>query len=182
MAIRRNALAATVVLALAVGAAQAAAPKVDVQARATALKALSDCRRETDTAVRLACYDKAAATLDEAETSGQIVVLDREQVRTARRQAFGLDLSSINLFRRTPGAPKEDRVDHVALTVARAGRNGDGRWRLTTEEGPTWVQTDSEEIALEPHAGSKLTVSSGLLGAFFCKVDGQASVRCMRQN
>ena len=64
------------------------------------MQQLLDCRKLADSAARLACYDKAAATMDQAEAKGDIVVVDREQARKVRRQAFGFTLPSITLFER----------------------------------------------------------------------------------
>ena len=52
---------------------------------------------------RLACFDAAAARLDEAEKKGDIVVVDRRQAQEVRRQAFGFTLPSLTLFDRGRG-------------------------------------------------------------------------------
>ena len=44
----------------------------DVKAkRAAAFQAVLDCRATTDAAARLACFDAAASSLDQAETKGE---------------------------------------------------------------------------------------------------------------
>lgn len=157
-----------------------APPKPEAR-RAAVLEALASCRKEADGAQRLACYDKAAATLDEAEAKGQVVVLDREQVRSVRRQAFGLELPAFSLFRGR-GGPAEEHVDRISYTLERGGRLPDGKAVFfTTEEGTAWVQTDDEPIERPAHKGSQLAVRRAALGSYFCNVDGQRAVRCMRQ-
>ncbi len=166
--------------ALAAPLALAAPPKPEAR-RAGVLEALASCRKETDGAQRLACYDKAAATLDEAEARGQVVVLDREQVRSVRRQAFGLELPAFSLFRGR-GGPAEEQVDRITYTLARGGRLPDGKAVFfTAEEGTAWVQTDDEPIERPAHKGSQLAVRRAALGSYFCNLDGQRAVRCMRQ-
>ena len=161
-------------------AAGAAAPKPD-RARAAVLDALSACRKDADDATRLACYDKAAGALDEAETKGQVVVLDRAQVRTVKREAFGLSLPSINLFARR-GAPDEV-VDRVSYTIDHATQGGSGKWVFATIDGAVWEQTDADEsLARDPHKGSTLAVRHGALSSYFCNVDGQRALRCQRQH
>ena len=162
------------------GALAAPAKGIPEATRAAVLKGLIECRKETVDAARLACFDKTSATLDEAEKKGELVVLDREAVRTARREAFGLDLSAITLFKRAPANP-QDNVDKVALVIDHGGRGPDGKWRFFTEEGATWIQTDDEELRTPPHKGSELAVKKAAIGSFFCKVDGQRSLRCVRQ-
>src|SRR5579864_7763283 len=72
--------------AVAIGGAKAPQPAGSPPA---VVQSLLDCRKLSDSAERLACYDKAAAAMASATTSGDLVALDREQRRAARRQAFG---------------------------------------------------------------------------------------------
>ena len=162
-------------------ASSAAAAKPDAAKRAAVLDALSACRKEADSAQRLACYDKAAGALDEAEAKGQVVVLDREQVKTVKREAFGLSLPSFSLFAGR-GGPSEDKVDRVAYVIDHAGHGLDGRWVFHTVDGVAWQQIDEEELGTPPHKGSELQVKRGALSSFFCKVDGQRALRCQRQH
>ncbi len=172
-------IAAAALLAPAV--ALAAPPKAEQARRAAALEALSSCRKEADGAVRLACYDKAAGALDEAEARGQVVVLDREQVRTVRRQAFGFEMPSFSLFNPKARAASDELVDRVTYAIDHAGHAASGAWVLATTEGVNWVQTDDEAINIAPRKGSELKVRRAALGSYFCNVDGQRAVRCMRQ-
>jgi hypothetical protein len=167
-------------LAAICAATSFAAPpaKMDV-GRAAVVQSLSDCRKITEDAARLACYDKAAGALDQAESQGQVVVIDREQARAVRRQAFGFNLPSLNIFGR--GAVKsEEGFDHLNLDIASVHHSSEGKWVFVATNGAVWRQTDSEEFAEDPHPGSKLFVHNGALGSFFCKVDGQPQVRCER--
>ena len=150
-----------------------AAPK-----RAAVLQSVADCRKLSSDSVRLACYDKAAATLDEAEASGQVVVIDREQVKAVRRQSFGLTLPAFTLFNR--GA-KEDQVERVSIELAEAHLGAERRWIMTSTEGVVWAQTDDEAINAEPHRSSTVAIRKAALGSFFCNVDGQRAVRCERR-
>lgn len=170
-------------VALAGSSAQAAPRKAEA-GRAAALEALSACRKEADGAQRLACYDRAAAVLDEAEAKGQVVVLDREQVRSVRRQAFGFELPAFSLFRGRGGSAAEESVDRVTYTLAGGGGGGLGGGKaifVTTEEGVTWIQTDDEPIERPAHSGSQLAVRRAALGSYFCNLDSQRAVRCQRK-
>jgi hypothetical protein len=172
-----GALALPLVLAPTLGAA-APAPTAP---RAEVVQALSDCRKIAENAARLACYDKAAGALDQAESQGSVVVIDQAQVATVRRQAFGFRMPSLTFFAKA--APKSgEGVDHLTLVVASARLDGSGRWTFVAEDGAVWRQTEDGEFASEPHKGSALLVKNGVLGSFFCKLDGQPQVRCMRVN
>jgi hypothetical protein len=166
-------------LALASAAlAVAAAPKPSEPARAAVLQAVADCRKLTEDAQRLACYDKAVAALDQAETKGQVVVIDREQVKEVRRQAFGLTLPAFTLFNR---GPVEDHIDRITIEVAEAHRGAERKWIMTSTDGVVWAQADDESVENEPHPGSKVAIRHAALGSYFCNIDGQRAVRCERR-
>jgi hypothetical protein len=171
-----------IALALAAGAvasAAFAAPKTEKAEakRAAVLQSVADCRALTQDAARLACFDKAVAALDQAESKGQVVVIDREQVKTVRRQAFGLTLPAFTLFDR---GPKEDQVDRITIELAQAYQSA-GKWIFVSTENVVWAQMDDEPINDDPHPGSKVAIRKAVLGSFFCNVDGQRAVRCERR-
>ena len=56
---------------------------------APTLNVLGDCQKISDDAARLRCFDRAAANLIAASKAGDIVVVDREKMRSARRSLFG---------------------------------------------------------------------------------------------
>lgn len=151
--------------------------------RAAALKALTDCRALTEPDRRLACYDAAAARLDAAERAGDVVVLDRDQVRTARREAFGFSIPSFtNLFdrdERQRAAEGEEAADRLASTVASASRGGDGRWIVTLADRQVWRQTDSKGL-VRVRPGDPVEIRRGTLGSFFMRVGSQPGVRAER--
>jgi hypothetical protein len=176
MARMNGALKAALLLSLA--AAPAALAQAPAPAgRAAALKALTDCRAVTEGAARLACFDAAAARLDQAERTGDVVVLDREQVRTAKREAFGLKLPSFDLFDRDE-RQRTVEVDRVESTVASAGRGATG-WVVTLENGQVWRQTDNKSL-YRVRRGDKVEIRRGTLGSFFLRVGDQPGVRAVR--
>jgi len=176
---RAASLAAVACLTAGAGASVAAPKTVAIEpGRAAVLQALTDCRKLTESAPRLACFDKATEALDVAESQGDVVVMDREQVKAVKRQAFGFNLPTLHIFDRNN--KPEERIDHLVLDLDGAHRNGEGRWVFVATDGAVWRQTDSTEFGDEPHKGSKLLVKNGVLGSFFCKLDGQPQVRCQR--
>lgn len=162
-------------LLLAAGGVSHAAPK-DL-GRAAVLKAVVDCRAITDSAARLACYDAAAARLDEAEAKGDVVILDREQTRQARREAFGFTLPSLNVFNR---GEEPEKVKNATFAVERAWKSPDDKWVVELDTGAVWRQTDSTYILKKPHKGSSAAISAGVLGSYFMKLDGQVAMKAHR--
>jgi len=161
-------------------AAAATVPPLPAE-RAKVLQAVVDCRKLTSDTERLACFDRATAVLDEAEQTGQVVVVDQARVREVKRQAFGLTLPSLSLFGGGNGATRDEPIKQVDLTVAAVRETSSGRFVFTTAEGATWVQTDGD-LPVTPRKGDTLVVTPGMLGSFFCKVNQQSAVRCRREN
>ena len=155
-----------------------AAAKLEEPKRAAVLQSVADCRKVTADADRLACYDKAVTALDQAEAKGQVVVIDREQVKAVRRQSFGLTLPAFTLFNR---GQKEDQMDKVTIELARAYQDATQHWVMVSTEDVVWVQTDEEPFNREPHKGSTVAIRKAAMGSFFCNVDGQRAVRCERR-
>jgi hypothetical protein len=167
-----------VIAALAVSAAPlAAAPASTDQDRAKELQQLIDCKKITDPTQRLACYDQAAGVLDQAEAKGDIVVVNREQARKVRRQAFGFTLPSMSIFSR---GEKAEEIDTADGKIASARRLPTGRWEVKLEGGATWVQIDATEIPLDPKAGQPVKIRKASLGSYMMTVGNQREVKVRR--
>lgn len=164
-------------LVLAAPAAAAAQTPAAESPRAAQFEAVVACRALSDGAQRLACFDAAAAQLAEAEASGDIVVVSRDQARAARRQAFGFSLPSLSIFDRT-AQPEE--VDRISGEVERAYQNANAKWVVVLADGAVWEQIDNEPVPRKPRAGSKAEIRRAALGSFFMNLDGQRAVRARR--
>lgn len=167
-------------LALVAAAAGARQPNQPAAAGDNqALAALLQCRALTDSAARLACYDKAAGAIADATASKSLVVLDREQVRKTRRSLFGFELPSLNLFGKdTPEEAAE--ASQITAKAQSALENREGRWLVTLDDGAQWLQTDDHTIALPPHSGSTIVLKRAALGSYFMRIDNQPGVKAQR--
>lgn len=170
----RSVAAAILITALAAPAMAAPASPPE---RAQQLQSLIDCRKVADPTQRLACYDKAAGALDEAEAKGDVVVVNREQARKVRKQAFGFSLPSLTLFER--GEKTEDVASSDGTIVA-ARKTPTGRWEIKLDEGGTWVQIDSTEIPIDPKPGQKVKIHKAALGSYMMAVGNQREVKVHR--
>lgn len=174
---RRAALPATLALAAAVCAPLAAQAKdKDDATRAPAFQAVLNCRSVADSAARLACYDAAAAKMGEAETHGEIVVIDRAQASAAHREAFGLHVPSLSFVTRALRPEEVNRVDGVVDTF-RTDING--RYTFVLEGGAIWRQI-SGDLYRSPKHGSKVQIRHGSLDSYLMNVDGQPSIKVHR--
>lgn len=176
--LRLAATAGPLVVALVIGSAAQAAPAAKPPNRAAVLQGLLDCRTKTDSAERLACFDAAAARMDQAESKGDIVVVDREQARTVRKQAFGFILPSLSLFDR---GEKPEQIDHYSGVIALARTNGSGRWTIRLEDGAVWNQIDGNPPNRDPKTGMKVEIRAAVMGSYMMSVDGQGAFRAHRE-
>ena len=154
-----------------------AAPAM-AQERSKVLERVVDCRKVTDPAERLACYDQAVAALDEAEAKKDVVVVDKDQVRAARKSVFGLNLPRIKLF---GGDDEATDVDEVESTIKSVTFQRDGRIFFVIEDGARWVQTDDKTV-FGIKAGQKVILKKGALGSFFAKFERGPGIRVARVN
>lgn len=171
-----------VLIAFSAGAFAASAPAAGAaeprtEGRAALVQQLTDCRKLSEDAARLACYDTATAALEQAEAKGDIVVVDREQARTVRRQAFGFSLPSMAMFER--GEEKE-QIDNVSGKIASARQDAAGKWVLRLEDGAVWQQVDAQELSLYPKPGQSVTIRKATLGSFLASVEGRRAFRVRR--
>ena len=172
-------VAAIVATAAVCGSTAAAQQKPQQQERPAAFEALVKCRQIADDDARLACFDAAAAGLQEAADKRELVVVDREQVRKTKRSLFGLDIPNLNPF--SGGKDDdEDEVKSIESTVASARREGNGRWLVTLEDGSSWMQTDDNPLALGPRKGNKIKISKAAMGSYMMRVGSQPGVRVKR--
>lgn len=162
---------------LAFSASEAAAQE---PARADALERLAACRAQTDPGQRLACYDAAAAALDEAERAGDVVVLDREQMRETRRGLFGFAMPSLDIFNRGAELAEEDEIDNVSYVVRTAREARDDEWVFTMEDGSVWRQIDGRMWG-RPRAGQTAIVRRAALGSFMMNVGDAPAIRVRRE-
>jgi hypothetical protein len=137
------------------------------------------CRSIADPKARLACFDKTVGTLAAAETSGDVVVINRAKVEEVKRQAFGLpNLDALKAFEiHTKAKP----IERISFVIANAHQTAGGRWMVTSADGQVWTQVDSADVYPEPAAGRSAVVYRGMIGSFFLKVGTDSAFRVRRE-
>ncbi len=157
----------------------ASAPKQPDGPPPAQVAAVLACRQLADSAERLACFDRAAATLGEAVSKRDLVVFDRESVRKTKRGLFGFAIPNLGIFGDDDGEVEIKQLDGV---IAGLGHNSDGGFIFRLEDGSRWSQTDSKPFALEPRGGDKVVVKKGALGSYIMSVARQPGVKVKRIN
>lgn len=137
------------------------------------------CKGEAEEQARLRCYDSAVAALAQATTSGDIVVVDREDVRKTRRSLFGFSMPNLPFFGRDE-SQKEEQPDEIEAKIQSVRGIGYGKWLIVLDTGARWQTTEGGTLAREPKVGQMVKIKKGAIGSFFLSVDGRRGVRAQR--
>lgn len=161
---------------LPAGPAHAADP--EPVATSELVDALVRCRAVSAADERLSCFDRAAASLDEAVRSRAVMVVDREKVEKARREEFGQRRKVHSLP--TLEAPDGTELQSLDSVVRAASDAGDGNWTFILADGSVWRQTDGVAMGLPPRTGDKVTIVRASFGTYKLRLNKQPAVRVRR--
>ena len=176
----RTRLSRLIIGTTALALASSAVARDEVTADNSYLEALKACRAESVDANRLACFDKAVASLLAASDEGDLRVVDKEEVRQTRRKLFGFSLPSLGIFgKHGKEKPEMEDIDRLDTTVASARRSSD-RLIVTTPEGAVWEVQDPPRRLMTPKPGTKLEIRSGMLSSYFLRFGNQPGVKGRR--
>lgn len=155
------------------GTAQAAKPVAT--GNSAQVDRLMQCRSLTGSEERLACFDRESAAMASAIASRDLVFVDKEKAREAKRSLFGFSIPNFGgLF-----GGGDDDVAQIESTVKSTGHNADGGWIITLADGSTWSQTD-DWPGLDPRPGKKVIVQRAALGGFRLSIPGQNGIKVKR--
>ncbi|PCD03164.1 hypothetical protein COC42_01715 [Sphingomonas spermidinifaciens] len=167
--------------ALILGITMATAPMATAHAQDRSMQARADdlasdlarCATIAADAPRLACLDKASSALLSARDAGQVVILDREGMRRAKRKVFGFQLPKLGLFGDGDEADGrgEPEVKEIESTLARVTPIGGGLYILTLADGSQW-QTTEGRVNFAPRKDQAIKIEAGILGSYNARVTG----------
>jgi hypothetical protein len=143
------------------------------------LRALDACRAVTDNAQRLACFDSAAAAFVNATRTGDLNVVDRGQLRQARRSLFGFSMPKLPFFAGDRSAEEDQPTLDTKVTSVRALENG--RFRVGIADGQAvWETTETFLNFGPPRVGEAVSIRRGPLGSYFMRFGSQRGIRGRR--
>lgn len=141
---------------------------------------LIDCRALPDSAQRLACYDEQVARIDVAESRAEVVVVDRAQIKKARKSLFGLTLPSFSLF----DNDNEDGTEgfsFIESKITAIRTTPDGKYSFRLEDGAQWAQTEYQSMRT-PKVGDSIRIRKAALGSFMANINERPAIRVKREN
>ena len=152
---------------------------VFAQDRQSTISELSACRSISDATQRLSCLDQAADSLIQAHKSGELTLVDRTQVREARRSLFGFSGGALPSF--LGSSEDREEISSIQTTLVRASRNGYGQWTFHLDDGSEWRQVDNESPHIRAQSGAEVRVRRAAFGSYFLNVGDARAIRVRRQ-
>jgi hypothetical protein len=169
---RRSIVLASAAALVAAGSADARRP-VPTGTPAQ-VQQLIACRNIAAADQRLACYDREVAAVDKAIASKDLVLIDKERARAAGRSLFGFSIPNFGGLFGNGG-----EVSQIDAAIRSTGRNQDGGWVITLDDGSVWTQTD-DWPGFDARPGKKVIVKRGTLGSFWLSIPGQNGIKVKR--
>ena len=143
------------------------------------VNAIDRCRQIADPTQRLACYDSAAAALVNATNSGEVSVVDRNEVRKVRHSLFGFSLPKVPFF--SGDTTANEAQDKLDSTITKVTALNNGYFQIViADNNAVWVTTDDYTNFDPPRVGQKIEIVRGALGNYFLRINGQNGVRGRR--
>jgi hypothetical protein len=178
MLMRKVIVAASVAVVFAAGGASAAPKESNVSAPPAAITRVNACRSIAAAAERLACFDREVAAMAAAQAKGDLVAMDRQQVRRTKRSLFGLALPDLGVFGDSDSI--EGDATSLETTIRRVVQNADGKYVFTLAEGGRWQQLDSRNFIVDPAPGQTIRIRQAAMGSYLANVNKQNAIRVRR--
>ncbi|HET7709511.1 MAG TPA: hypothetical protein VFK50_08280 [Sphingomicrobium sp.] len=169
-------LAVTVAVFVASGAA---AKDRDPPRKSPLVDAIAACRQIADSTQRLACFDKASGDLVAATQKGDVSVVDRADLRQARRSLFGFNMPKLPFF---SGDKSGDEVsDKLVSKITAVKELPHNRYVVRLADGNAlWETLESFGAFHAPRVGETVEINRGPLGSFFLRFGKQRGVKGRR--
>jgi hypothetical protein len=120
--------------------------------------AMRACRAQTDTAARLACYDRIEL--------GSTATVAPAAPALSPQESFGLPASPMAVR----AAPQQ--IESIDSTVLGTFEGWRPNTRFKLANGQTWRIADGSEAVLPPSTSQKVKITRNFLGTLFLQVEG----------
>lgn len=169
-------ISATVAIFVAGGAA---AKDRDPPRKSPLVNAIAACRQIADPTERLACFDKASGELVAAADKGEVSVVDRSELRQARRSLFGFNMPKLPFFSGDKSA--DDVADKLVSKVTYVKDLGHNRYAVRLADGnAVWETLEAYGAFHMPKVGDSVEINRGPLGSYILRFGRQRGVKGRR--
>lgn len=130
------------------------------------------CRAVNGEGARLACYERQAGLLEDAERRDDIAIVDKRAEQEQRRAAFGAKVSD--------EARGASTLSEVRSTLVSATPGSSGLFVFVLADGARWAQVDDAPIPGRLRPGSAVIVKRTMLGGYKMTIDTRPAIKVRR--
>lgn len=142
--------------------------------------AVEACQAVKEDSARLACFDRSVAALKQANARGDLAIVDRNQMRQARRSLFGLSIPKLPFFSGSKDKDVQEEPKELVSTLTGFKDIGNGFFRFSiADPASTWESTEASDV-FDQKAGAKVSIHRGGIGNYFVEIGDQKAVRARR--
>jgi len=160
-----------------VAALMIALPQIAAAQSSAPLSGLYACERVTDKDAQLACFRAETAKLRAADTSGEIVALEKESLEDIKQAE--VKKAEVKKEKEKKAKAQKERTLAIRSTTT-YGANG--YVRFTLENGEVWQQIEAARIRLgKAETTDTLVLKKASFGSFLGRVNGKRPSFRVRQ-
>ena len=146
------------------------------------LARLKACQSITDNTARLNCFDAAVGSIVSASDSGDVQVIDKEDLERTRRGLFGFSLPKLKIFGDGDNDSKEakEKRELLETTITSVHYSKPDEIFFVTAEGATWRMSNVPSRLRTVKVGQPVVLKRAAMGSFFIRINGQTGVKGRR--
>jgi hypothetical protein len=170
---------ATLALAFPAAAQESAPPAPQEPDYFEALKA---CQSIEEDAARLVCFDRAVGSIVTASNSGDVQIIDKQEVEKTRRSLFGFSLPKLGIFgnKDNQSDDEQKRNNLLETTITSVHYSKSDEIFFVTQEGATWRISNVPSRLRTVKVGQPVVFKKAAMGSFFIRINGQTGVKGRR--
>lgn len=139
------------------------------------LESLFACKTIENPEERLACYDEGVGRVEQAQSSGDLVAIDKQAAEQIKRESFGFNIPSLPKIA-FPKLGSDDSLDEtVILTIERYRVSARNKYTFYMDNGQVWEQVDGEVRRKPRGSNQTLHIRPAALGSFIAQINGKGS-------
>lgn len=138
------------------------------------LQSLNECREIGQDGERLACFDRAVASILARQENGELKVVRAEEIRETRRGLFGFSTPKTGLF-----ASNDEADDKLQSRITGVRQLRSDYWEITIAEGSVWRASDTPR-RFKPRVGDAVELERAALGSYWLRLNGTLGVKARR--
>jgi len=155
-------------------------PKPAIEPGSKLITAVQACQQIKEDTARLACYDRSVSALASANARGDVAVVDREQMREARKSLFGFAIPKLPFFSGSKDKDVQQEPKQITSTLVSFRSLGNGYVRLTiSEPESTWESTEPADV-FEAQSGDKVKIEHGAIGSYWVEIGSNRAFHAHR--